>query len=173
MDGHIEARSTPGEGSLFRVVLPLARVEATAAEAEAEPRVFILDGTLRVLLAEDHPVNQKVVQYILEPLGAKLTVASDGAQALALLADACFDLVLMDMQMPVMDGLAATRALRAQETARGETAPVPVIMLSANALAEHRLKAVKAGADRHLAKPITASTLIGAIHETLAARRGS
>ena len=171
MGGRIDARSAPGRGSTFRVVLPMQRTTAAAAEAPATP--LVLDTPLRVLLAEDHPVNQKVVQYILEPLGAKLTVASDGAQALALLADACFDLVLMDMQMPVMDGLAATRALRAQETARGETAPVPVIMLSANALAEHRLKAVKAGADRHLAKPITASTLIGAIHETLAARRGS
>ena len=84
-----------------------------------------------------------------------------------------FDLVLMDMQMPVMDGLAATRALRAHEAARGEQAPVPVIMLSANALAEHRIKALDAGADRHLAKPITASALISAIRDTLAARHGA
>ena len=142
------------------------------AAAEAPAMSFALDEPLRVLLAEDHPVNQKVVQYILEPLGCQLTVAGDGAQALAVLAHMPFDLVLMDMQMPVLDGLAATRALRALEAARDETQPVPVIMLSANALAEHRLEALNAGADRHLAKPITASALIGAIRDTLAARRG-
>jgi len=170
MGGRIEARSTPGRGSAFRVVLPLQRAVAEVA-AEASPAPLALERPLRVLLAEDHPVNQKVVQYILEPLGARLTIVSDGAQAVALLANVCFDLVLMDMQMPVMDGLAATRALRAAEAARGEQAPAPVIMLSANALAEHRLEALKAGADRHLAKPVKAAALIAAIRDTLAARR--
>jgi CheY-like chemotaxis protein len=145
---------------------------AAEAEAEAPPASLALDGPLRVLLAEDHPVNQKVVQYILEPLGVRLTMVGDGAQALTLLAHVRFDIVLMDMQMPVMDGLAATRALRALEAARGERAQMPVIMLSANALAEHRLEALKAGADRHLAKPVKAAALIGAIRDTLAARRG-
>jgi CheY-like chemotaxis protein len=171
MGGRIEARSKPGRGSSFRVVLPMPRAAAEAA-AEAPLLPFTLDRPLRVLLAEDHPVNQKVVQYILEPLGAELTMVKDGAQALAELARARFDLVLMDMQMPVMDGLAATRALRAQEASRGDPACTPVIMLSANALAEHRLEAVQAGADLHLAKPVNAAALIGAIFETLAARRG-
>jgi PAS domain S-box-containing protein len=171
MGGRIEVRSAPGRGSSFRVVLPMQRAMAEVA-AEAPQTPFALDEPLRVLLAEDHPVNQKVVQYILEPLGARLTMVNDGAQALALLTHVRFDLVLMDMQMPVMDGLAATRALRVQEASRGEPAPVPVIMLSANALAEHRIKALNAGADRHLAKPITAATLIGAIRDTLAVRRG-
>jgi PAS domain S-box-containing protein len=170
MGGRIEARSASGRGSTFRVLLPMQRATAEAA-AEGPLSPFTLDQPLRVLLAEDHPVNQKVVQHILEPLGAQLTVVKDGAQALAELARVRFDLVLMDMQMPVMDGLAATRALRDQEAARGDPAPVPVIMLSANALAEHRLEAVNAGADRHLAKPINAAALIGAIRETLAARR--
>jgi PAS domain S-box-containing protein len=166
MGGRIETHSTPGEGSLFRVVLPLPRVDVTAAEAEAEPRVFVLEGALRVLLAEDHPVNQKVVQYMLEPLGAQLTIVDDGQQALTALAEGDFDLVLMDMQMPVMDGLAATRALRAREVEAG-LAPVPVIMLSANAMAQHRQAARDAGADLHLAKPITAAGLIGAIREAM------
>jgi CheY-like chemotaxis protein len=72
-----------------------------------------------------------------------------------------------------MDGLAATRALRVREAARGEHGRVPVIMLSANALAEHRRQAQEAGADRHLAKPVTAAALIAAIRDTLAARRGA
>jgi CheY-like chemotaxis protein len=124
-----------------------------------------------VLLAEDHPVNQKVVQHILEPLGAQLTVVGDGAQAVTILDHVRFDLVLMDMQMPVMDGVAATRALRDREAARGEAEPVPVIMLSANALDGHRREALAAGADRHLAKPIDAAALLGAIRDTLAGRR--
>jgi CheY-like chemotaxis protein len=170
MGGRIEARSAPGRGSRFRVVLPLERASVEARpEGPAEP--FALDRPLRVLLAEDHPVNQKVVQYILEPLGAQLTIVGDGAQALAVLETVRFDLVLMDMQMPVMDGLAATRALRAHEARRGECAPVPLIMLSANALAEHRQQALDAGADRPLAKPITAAALIAAVRDTLAARR--
>jgi len=168
MGGRIEARSTPGAGSLFRVVLPLQRAP-DGALAPATDVSFALDRPLRVLLAEDHPVNQKVVQYILEPLGAQLTVVDDGAQALAALDKACFDLVLMDMQMPVMDGLAATRELRAREAYRGDGATTPLIMLSANALAEHRHEALAAGADRHLAKPITAAALLAAIRDTLAA----
>jgi PAS domain S-box-containing protein len=172
MGGRIEALSTPGEGSLFRVVLPLERADpaATLAPAVAAP-AFTLEGPLRVLLAEDHPVNQKVVQYILEPLGAQLTIVEDGRQALdAMDAGVGFDLVLMDMQMPVMDGLTATRALRARETEAGAER-IPVIMLSANALLQHRQDAQAAGADMHLAKPISAAGLIGAIREAMS-RRG-
>ncbi len=171
MGGRIEARSERGRGSVFRVTLPMER----SAEAPPEPAAtpFTLDNPLRVLLAEDHPVNQKVVQYILEPLGARLTVVEDGAQALTVLEHVRFDLVLMDMQMPVMDGLAATRALRQREAARGETEPLPVIMLSANALAEHRHEAEAAGADRHLAKPVTAAALLNAIREVMADRQTS
>jgi len=100
-----------------------------------------------------------------------VTDAENGRVALDRIAQDAFDLVLMDMQMPVLDGLAATRTLRAREAERGELEPVPLIMLSANALAEHRLDALAAGADRHLAKPITAAALIGAIRDTLAARQ--
>jgi PAS domain S-box-containing protein len=173
MGGRIEARSQRGRGSAFRVVLPMER--SSQAPATRPAMAFALDQPLNVLLAEDHPVNQKVVQYILEPLGAQVTVVEDGAQALAALEHGRFDLVLMDMQMPVMDGLAATRALRVRE-AQGQTAstaPVPVIMLTANALAEHRREAEEAGADRHLPKPITAADLLNAIREVLTHRRAS
>jgi len=167
MGGRIEARSALGEGSLFRVVLSLQRADPEALAAPAASTPFALEGPLRVLLAEDHPVNQKVVQYILEPLGAQLTIVEDGRQALdAVAAGGGFDLVLMDMQMPVMDGLASTRALRAWEAETGAER-LPVIMLSANALLQHRQEAQAAGADLHLAKPISAAGLIDAIREAM------
>ena len=80
-----------------------------------------------------------------------------------------FDLVLMDMQMPVMDGLAATSAIRSLESAQAQRPRTPIVMLSANAMRQHRLEAEAAGADLHLAKPVTASTLIGGLLEALRA----
>ena len=115
-----------------------------------------------MLLAEDHPVNQRVVQAILAGGGMEVTTVGDGAQALEAFTARRFDLVLMDMQMPVMDGLAATRAIRAAEQAEGR-ARTPLIMLSANAMAQHLKEAADAGADSHLAKPITPGSLMAAI----------
>ena len=134
--------------------------------AAAAPRaVRELDiADYRAYLAEDHPVNQRVVQLILEPLGVELIIVGNGAAAVEAAAGAPFDIILMDMQMPVMDGLAATRAIRELERRiRGRRAPV--IMLSANAMRQHLDAAQAAGADRHLAKPFTPSDLIGTLLE--------
>ena len=167
MGGEISASSEPGRGSLFRATFPLPRVRGLAEydarvpqDAPAAPLARV--EALRVLLAEDHPINQKVVQLILAPLGAEITVAEDGALALAAFRVGVFDLVLMDMQMPVMDGLTATMAIRDEERRRG--APrTPIIMLSANAMTQHRRDAMAAGADHHIAKPITAHLLMDGI----------
>ncbi|MBP8246909.1 MAG: response regulator [Phenylobacterium sp.] len=167
MGGEISASSEPGRGSLFRATFPLPRVRGLADPA-ARPTDGAFEApltridALRVLLAEDHPINQKVVQLILAPLGAQITVAEDGAQALAAFQVGVFDLVLMDMQMPVMDGLTATMALRDEERRRGGSR-TPVIMLSANAMTQHRRDAMAAGADHHIAKPITAHLLMDGI----------
>ncbi|MDX5393525.1 MAG: response regulator, partial [Caulobacteraceae bacterium] len=166
MGGEISAESRPGEGSRFTFELPLAPVEGVADEgvaAEAAP--VRLEGR-RVLLAEDHPINQRVVDLILAPFGVDLTIAPDGAAALSILESERFDLILMDMQMPGVDGLAATRTLREREAA-GATPRTPVLMLSANAMREHREAARAAGADAHLAKPVTAEALVSAIAELL------
>ncbi len=179
MGGEIEAHSVPGQGSRFTVTLPLARVESLAAYDARRALDAANDGgetrlvdlstrALRVLLAEDHPVNQRVVQMILASQGIAVVTVEDGAQALDAMAEGGFDLVLMDMQMPVMDGLTATRAIRDREVAAG-TPRVPIVMLSANAMAVHRDQALGAGADLHVPKPITAQSLLTGIETAIAA----
>ena len=172
MGGSIEARSTPGAGSRFRFVLPVDRAGSLADydAREADSGSDALPAAaraLRVLLAEDHPTNQRVVQLILGGQGAEVVTANDGAEAVAAFEAGTFDVVLMDMQMPVMDGLTATRAIRALEAAAPDRPRTPVVMLSANAMAEHRAESVAAGADSHVAKPITAVSLLAGIQAVL------
>ena len=172
MGGEISAHSEPGVGSRFVVSLPLPRAETleaydTRAPQAAQAPCRLDDRPLRILLAEDHPTNQRVVQLILASQGADLIIVDDGAQAVAAFAADHFDLVLMDMQMPGMDGLTAIRAIRALEAARG-AAPIPIVMLSANAMAEHKDEAIAAGADVHVAKPITAASLLEGMQAALA-----
>jgi signal transduction histidine kinase/ActR/RegA family two-component response regulator len=181
MGGQITAQSQVGRGSAFRVELPLARtisledydagLKASQGDGDSlsGPEAPELQG-LRVMLAEDHPINQRVVQLILEPFGVDLTTVDNGQQAVDAFAMETFDLVLMDMQMPVMDGIAATRALRQYEAAHPDHPRSAIVMLSANAMRQHRLEAVSAGADMHLAKPITAVSLIEGIFDVLQAR---
>jgi PAS domain S-box-containing protein len=110
----------------------------------------------RLLLAEDNPVNQKVAQLTLEGLGYAVDVVADGAQALAALAGARYDAVLMDCQMPVLDGFAATQELRLRE---GSGRRTPVIALTASAMASDRERCLEAGMDDYLSKPIRAEDL--------------
>jgi len=162
MGGRIEVSSTPGQGSTFAVHVPLAEGQGEAAdEADDEAAEIDISGA-RVLVAEDHPTNQKVVELILESVGVTPVIVENGRLALAALEAAPFDVVLMDMQMPELDGLSATRLLRAREAAEG-LARTPVIMLTANALDEHIKAGAEAGADAHLSKPIHAQALIEAI----------
>jgi len=168
MDGEILVASTKGVGSTFTATLPLERADepATTGPDDALSAAEAPQFALRILLAEDNPANQRVVSFMLEPFGVALTTSDNGAQALAALQAQDFDLVLMDMQMPIMDGLAATRAIRAWETAQSRPR-TPIVMLTANAMEDHKRQAVEAGCDLHVAKPITPSALLGAIEAAL------
>jgi signal transduction histidine kinase/DNA-binding response OmpR family regulator/HPt (histidine-containing phosphotransfer) domain-containing protein len=113
-----------------------------------------------VLLVEDHPVNQEVGKAMLEQIGCSVEVADNGKIALDLYSRRCYDLVLMDCQMPEMDGYAATRAIRSAETARSSAAGhIPIVALTAHALEGDREKSLEAGMDDHLSKPFTLDQL--------------
>ncbi|THD54154.1 ATP-binding protein [Phenylobacterium sp.] len=158
MGGSLKAVSRPGEGSAFTVILPLAATAAPVAEPSTEQAVGDIAG-MRVLVAEDHPTNRQVVALILEPFGVELTMVENGRQAVEAMAADAYDLILMDIQMPVLDGLSAAREIRALEAAHG-WARTPIIALSANALPEHIAEARAAGMDDHLAKPMRPDALI-------------
>lgn len=168
MGGEIRAESEPGQGSRFIFDLPLVAAEASVEAVEPGDRATTRSETLRVLLAEDHPTNQKVVQLILNSVGVEPVIVENGALALERLKAEVFDVILMDMQMPELDGLSAVEQWRAIELQEGR-ARTPVIMLTANALDEHVAASRIAGADDHLAKPIRAADLIAAIEAQIMA----
>ncbi|MFZ5668853.1 MAG: ATP-binding protein [Pseudomonadota bacterium] len=168
MGGAVGARSVEGEGSTFTVDLPLARA---AAPTEASRGAGDLDGLedrpLRILAAEDNATNQKVLQAVMEPLDVHLHLVSDGAQAVDAWRDGGFDLILMDIQMPVMDGVEAARTIRAAEAGEG-LARTPILALTANALVHQVESYLAAGMDGHISKPIELNRLYEAIEATLA-----
>ncbi len=176
MGGRIRASSEPDRGSRFEATIPLVRHDgaelvvgaSTEDAAEALRRDAAANaGGLRILMAEDHAINQRVVELILGPVGATLIKVENGEDAVRAFASDAFDLVLMDMQMPVMDGLKATRAIRDIEAGDPGRRRTPVVMLSANAMRQHAEDALAAGADFHLAKPVTGASLLEAVSRAL------
>lgn len=148
--GEISVRSQPGEGSSFRFTLPLAHSSGRIADIRTEtPDTDALKG-MRILLVEDNPVNQLVTRKILEIAGVEVTVAGNGEIALEYLKAEQVDCVLMDLQMPVLDGFETTRLIR-QDPA---LAPLVVIAMTANAASEDRRRCLEAGMDDFITKPI-------------------
>ncbi len=168
MDGAIDCTGAPGEGATFTLHarLAVAKTAPCTASIPDGPAPTAVERPLRVLLAEDHEVNQKVVQLMLAGM-AELVIASNGKEAIeAFLEQAPFDVVLMDTQMPVMDGLTAIELIREHER-RAALARTPIVSLTANAMAHQVEACLKAGADVHLAKPITSEGLYTAIRTAL------
>ncbi len=159
MGGDIGCSAKVGSGATFDFRFRTCR---KAAPAPAPRQERVEGRALRVLVAEDNPVNQRIIAMILDVIGASMAVAANGEEALEALATARFDIVLMDLQMPVLDGITATRRLRTFE--RATNAPrIPVIALSANAMTHQVAEALEAGADAHVAKPIDIERLIATI----------
>ena len=154
LGGDISVQSQPGTGSVFTVRLPLVASQPPAAALAAGAPVAAPARTARnihILVAEDHPVNRKFMSILLERLGYEATFCENGELAVAALRDADYDLVLMDIHMPVMDGLTATRAIRAMAPPKSD---IPIIALTADVLQEARDKAQAAGVTSFIAKPV-------------------
>jgi signal transduction histidine kinase/FixJ family two-component response regulator len=158
LGGSINASSQLGAGSKFVIELP-CKVRSEAVRKEREAPYPRLPSGLRVLVVDDNAVNREVAVSLLERLGASARVAHDGAQAVEMLEIERFDLVLMDMQMPVMDGLTATRTLRALHDR------TPVVGLTANAFESDRQDCIAAGMDGFVAKPLTRAKLTAMFYE--------
>jgi signal transduction histidine kinase/ActR/RegA family two-component response regulator len=164
MGGSIDVESREGHGSSFTVELPLGRAEAApVASAEA---VRGDEGGLKLLAAEDNATNQQVLAAVMESLGIDIHIVPDGRQAVEAWEQCPYDLILMDIQMPVMDGIAASRAIRAAERETGR-ARTPIVALTANALSHQVEEYLAAGMDGHVAKPIEIAKLYEAISATL------
>lgn len=151
MGGSIGVESKPGEGARFRFTVLVGHAQKPAAKSPARPPAEQTESQLRVLVAEDNPVNQKVLLMILERLGVKADLASDGSEAIAAAVKDRYDFVLMDVQMPEVDGLDATREIRTRLPFDRQ----PVIFgLTAHATTEYRDICLAAGMDGYLTKPL-------------------
>jgi signal transduction histidine kinase/CheY-like chemotaxis protein len=166
MGGEIDCQSVPGVGSSFWFAAPFETTSAPAAAEDAVAAQASPERAVRVLVADDHAINQTVIRMMLEQFGVDAVFVENGAEAVEALEREPFDLVFMDMQMPVMDGLEATRTIRQTERMTGRRR-TPVVMLSANALPEHREAGRLAGADGHVSKPVTAASLLAALNTAL------
>tara|TARA_R110002051_G_scaffold154937_3_gene227072 strand:- start:2380 stop:4380 length:2001 start_codon:yes stop_codon:yes gene_type:complete len=161
MGGEITAESDGVSGSTFDFRVPLSMAEVGNAVVEAIPREQP-NRAMRVLLAEDNPANQALIQALLAPLGVALDMVMNGQQAVEAASKGAYDVILMDMQMPVMDGPTAARAIRASSGPGHDT---PIVALTANVLPEQIAECRASGMQAHVAKPIDPSALIAALIE--------
>ena len=166
MGGELRARSQLGQGSVFTLSLKTPWAAQSTAPGPAPPAGAspVHDGAhqasvtepLRVLVAEDHPVNRKVVGLLLQSMGHMVSFAENGQQALMQASQSDFDLVLMDIHMPVMDGLSSARQIRALNGARGQ---VPIVALTADVMNDAAEQAMAAGMNAFLSKPLQKTQL--------------
>jgi PAS domain S-box-containing protein len=174
MGGNINVESEYGHGSLFRVTLRLTRGASdelkTGKSAERSMTLPALNA--RILLVEDNLINQEVALHMLESLSCDITLAADGIEALTLMEKQHFDLVLMDCQMPRMDGYEATRILRKREAEEEHNGRIPVIALTANAMNFDQQRCLEAGMDDYISKPLTLEHLANTMARFLPARSG-
>ena len=170
MGGSIRVLSRPGEGSTFRFTADFAHAAAEInVMTELAPLEDMGRAGQQVLLAEDHAVNELLMRKLLAQMGYEVTVARDGQEAVRCWEAQHFDLVLMDVQMPVMSGFEATAQIRALETADPARLHTPIVALTAHAMAGYREKCLAAGMDAYVSKPVSPALLTQAIDEAMRA----
>ena len=169
MGGQIQVESKEGEGSTFTVTLSL-KIDTTADQPEnTEPHPEVQDCSIagiKILLAEDNELNMEIAEFILQDEGAVVKKVWNGQEAVDVFRDSQegeFDVILMDVMMPVMDGLTASRKIR--EMNRADAKRIPIIAMTANAFEEDRRRSQEAGMNRHLAKPLDAQEIVRTIAE--------
>ena len=164
LGGEISVASEPGRGSTFSFWVPAPEVIApdriTVPEGEDDASQVGPETCLRILVVDDLNINRELVRVLLESVGQTVDEADSGASAVSMAMTQSYDLILMDLQMPGMDGLAAARAIRALESENSQT---PIVALSANILPDHLKASAEAGMNDHIGKPISPAALIGAV----------
>jgi CheY-like chemotaxis protein len=172
MAGRIWVHSVAGQGSEFHFTVPCqADIGADAsspADAHGAPAAIIapVQSCASILLVEDNPINQRLAMKLLERRGYGVVLAENGHQALEKIGEGSFDLILMDMQMPEMDGIEATQAIRALETMM-QRKRIPIVAMTANAMKGDRERCLQAGMDDYLPKPIKAAELLALLEQML------
>jgi signal transduction histidine kinase/CheY-like chemotaxis protein len=163
MGGELHVKSWPDQGSCFWFDLTLER---GAAPETAPPAIEAPVRAARILAVDDNRTNRVLIQALLEPLGLDITLATNGREAVEVFAAEAFDIVLMDIQMPIMDGVAATKAFRTLET-RQDRSRTPILALTANVMPHQIESYLAAGMDGYVAKPFKAEALVQALAEAL------
>jgi CheY-like chemotaxis protein/nitrogen-specific signal transduction histidine kinase len=159
MGGDIAVKSTEGKGSTFTVLLRLERTEKPVAMPVPEPSV-LPDFGLRALVAEDNKFNQVVVRNLAKRIGISVDIAENGAEAVRMVGDGAYDLVLMDIRMPVMNGYEAAARIRARGD---EIASIPILAVTAEATKADIQQCLDAGMDQHLSKPLRIADVAAAV----------